>query len=424
MSRLNYFSPYLSKPEYHEDQLTRAFLVVLRYVPMAMAAFVETIKNQVNKSDIDFQSYLLENISIENINTQVTSLLTEGVTDLVAVMMTDDHWNEELEVRHRNYGARYDGVIQVGSVLITIENKPCSKDIWIEQINPNLDKDSEINVYPKGVVLKWPDIIKMLGSLLSRDILGYCENTLIDDFLSFVQSNFPLLNPYYNLEVCKGNSILLNLRCKNIMEEVAPDSVHCHRGSGYCIVVEPGAVKQVYLRYHPETDVIYMSLYPGDTMSQAKIFYEYLDLERFLALQDQGWEIGQNLHFSHIQKILHWSKLEINIKEYLNYWKNHMEKIAQVKRKEETDFKNYIDEMLVLNLINKEDEEALNELFNKSSRHHINPCPGVSLEYCWPLDKAGNLDGNKNFSEEVKRKIIEAFDVLHQSFIPVPQKEL
>ena len=101
-----------------------------------------------------------------------------------------------------------------------------------------------------------------------------------------------------------------------------------------------------------------------------------------------------------------------------------MEKIAQVKRKEETDFKNYIDEMLVLNLINKEDEEALNELFNKSSRHHINPCPGVSLEYCWPLDEAGNLDGNKNFSEEVKRKIIEAFDVLHQSFIPVPQKEL
>ena len=41
MDRLNYFAPYESKKSWHEDQLTRAFLVVLRYVPMAQAVFLE-----------------------------------------------------------------------------------------------------------------------------------------------------------------------------------------------------------------------------------------------------------------------------------------------------------------------------------------------------------------------------------------------
>jgi len=411
MFRLNYFTPYQSKPEYHEDQLTRAFLVVLRYVPVALAAFMEAIRNKLNESDISFPSYLLENVTIENIDTQVTNPPTEGVTDLIAVMMTDNNWTEELEVRRRKYDVRYDGVIQVGSIIITLENKPCSQNIWPEQISPGLDEDSEIHVYPKGVVLYWPDIISMLGSLLSRDILGHCENTLIDDFLSFVQYNFPLLNPYYNLEVCKGNSALLNLRCKNIMEKIAPDSIRYHRGADYCIVVTPGAVKEIYLRYRPDDRAIYLSLYPGDTMNQAKALYKEIDIDSLQALQQNGWSAGQNLHFSHIQKHLHWSESEIGINDYVDYWKVNIEKISQVNRDETTLFNKYIDELLVLNLITKEDAKALDELFNQSSRGHIRPCPGIYLEYCWPLEEAAKLDKDEKFSEEVKARIKEAFDV-------------
>jgi len=46
MDRLNYFAPYESKLASHEDQLTRAFLVVLRYVPLAQAVFLELIRER------------------------------------------------------------------------------------------------------------------------------------------------------------------------------------------------------------------------------------------------------------------------------------------------------------------------------------------------------------------------------------------
>ena len=46
MERLNYFSPYQSKGAWHEDQLTRAFLVVVRMVPLALASLLDLIREQ------------------------------------------------------------------------------------------------------------------------------------------------------------------------------------------------------------------------------------------------------------------------------------------------------------------------------------------------------------------------------------------
>jgi hypothetical protein len=46
MERLNYFSSYQSKGAGHEDQLTRAFLVVVRMVPLALAGLLDLIRDQ------------------------------------------------------------------------------------------------------------------------------------------------------------------------------------------------------------------------------------------------------------------------------------------------------------------------------------------------------------------------------------------
>ena len=44
MERLNYFAPYQSKSPHEEDQLTRAFLVVLRYIPLVRANFIDILR--------------------------------------------------------------------------------------------------------------------------------------------------------------------------------------------------------------------------------------------------------------------------------------------------------------------------------------------------------------------------------------------
>ena len=45
MDRLNYFTPY-SRGSRHEDQLTRAFLAVLRLVPSARMAFIDLVRQK------------------------------------------------------------------------------------------------------------------------------------------------------------------------------------------------------------------------------------------------------------------------------------------------------------------------------------------------------------------------------------------
>ena len=52
MSHLNYCYPYQSRPPEHEDQLTRAFLVLLRLVPLAQAAFLDLIRAKQKESGL------------------------------------------------------------------------------------------------------------------------------------------------------------------------------------------------------------------------------------------------------------------------------------------------------------------------------------------------------------------------------------
>ena len=46
MDRLNYFNPYQSKDSSHEDQLTRAYLVLLKYSCHAFFIFIEYVRSK------------------------------------------------------------------------------------------------------------------------------------------------------------------------------------------------------------------------------------------------------------------------------------------------------------------------------------------------------------------------------------------
>jgi len=46
MQRLNYFNPNQSKPGYHENQLTRAYLVLMKHSFHAFAIFFDYVRSQ------------------------------------------------------------------------------------------------------------------------------------------------------------------------------------------------------------------------------------------------------------------------------------------------------------------------------------------------------------------------------------------
>jgi hypothetical protein len=227
-------------------------------VLFSQAAFIETIREKLGDAKAKLPSYLSGNDSIENIETQVGNISTDGVTDLIAIMMTDKNWTEDLPVGIRESAARYDGIVQVGPVVLTIENKPCSKNIWKEQVT----------------------------------------------------------------------------------------------------------------------------------------------------------------HFSHIQRHYYWSKSNVDVRDYLNYWIKHHEKIVQVNKEQGKGFNRYLDELRSLDMITDEDVKELDELFNQTGRNHIRPCPGLYLEFSWALDQAAALDKRGEMPEQVGEKIKQALITWSQPFAP------
>ena len=146
MGSLNYFEPYQSKTVYHEDQLTRALLVVLRHSPAALQFFsrvtedaLQKTAERVRKSVLSLPAFHELPLDKVSMATQVGSLQRWTATQVLSVLLTDEAFGPKESVQVSERGARYDGLIKFGDdLLLIIENKPRMDNVWEEQLNPNL----------------------------------------------------------------------------------------------------------------------------------------------------------------------------------------------------------------------------------------------------------------------------------------------
>ena len=196
MDRLNYFNPYQSKGDSHEDQLTRAYLVVLKHSSHVFFTFFEYCRSKhsikENEKAISIID-LLENgwdIETQKGNPSINT------NWLLSILITDSSIKGGDGIQSSERNARYDGIITFGNELtIVIENKPRSGNVWFEQLNPSRQNLSEeTKIFGQPLVLEWKEIIKQLNQLLSIPTLSGYEKIMIDDFLSFIDEKFPRTN--------------------------------------------------------------------------------------------------------------------------------------------------------------------------------------------------------------------------------------
>lgn len=408
MDHLNYFAPYISKTSYHEDQLTRAFLVVLRYVPLAQASFIDSIREVQfeNKSEQIIPPLSDLGSQLTTIESQVQSINQDNGR-LVSIVLTNENWMPSGFVKASERGARYDGVIYYAfGWILVIENKPNSWNISEKQLNPNIPKGSEITIDPKSICLNWREVIEQLSSLLERGLIHGAEALLVLDFIDFIDKNFSYLNPYTSFRICKDNKYLLKRRCISVMEKIAPGKVKYHRGWKGFIEIE-GPVRTIDL--YPEVFEngewrIVLAMYPGATMTQAREFLNKLRKKEFLGLQEKGWKIAPDLHLSFRAANIA-TRTKKSLEEYILYWQTEKRLISQVQR---NNFITLFQKLKDENLISEEDIPKLEEQFINSKRQTLNICPGLALYYSWSKPKAIELDSQDRFEEEVRFRIQEA----------------
>ena len=418
MERLNYFSPYQDKGAWHEDQLTRAFLVVVRIVPLALSGFLDLIRDeQASRGSavkLPSSTELLAN-GFE-IETQKNSI-AQNTGRLISVVMTDEDWKPEQDVVASDRGARYDGILSFDpSWIIVIENKPSSHNIWEEQVHPNVPEVCEIEIDKVAVVLQWRNVIERLTTLVAAKVLAGAERMIVDDFLLFLDEQFSYLNPYDTFGKCKNLVPLLERRCGSILEAVAPGRVNWHpawgmRGMHSILLNKPAAVERCGLYPDEDGTRIKVELCPGDTMLQGRRLFGNLrqqGVDGLIVLKERGLKIAPNFHFGFIQKGFgHGVKTRLSLEEYIRYWMEHLPEIEQVSLMEQT-FVEALQEFVGSGMMDRGDVSKVVAALPAPMAPSFNVIPGIKMLFSWPLGKAVEIDRRGGMVEEFKRTVNEA----------------
>jgi len=415
MNRLNYFNPYDSKAGSHEDQLTRAYLVLLRHSCHAFFVFFEFARSKHKTASKEKSFTIIEFLERGwDIETQKGNPVIN--TDyLLSVLITDsDIATAESSVQSSDRNARYDGIITFGSDLtMVIENKPRSGNVWFGQLNPSRQNLAEgTQVYSNPIVLEWKEIIKQLNHLLSFPTISGYEKLMIEDFLSYIDENFPSLNPYDSFHQCKGNVELINRRIYNLLKSLALDEskVKYHRGWGYYVETPYPQIQQIGLIfYEDEKDSCFeLSFYFGDSQRQAISFYN--SNPNISHLNSSDWYCHPNFHVSFMTSNLVWIKLE-NTEHYLQFWKDNVNEIYQQKRKDVPNYLKWLADEKVIEMT-KEAEEQLKERFYDTAMQTLNVCPGFGVIHTFSFADAEMLDRDGKLKFVIAERIKEALKIV------------
>jgi hypothetical protein len=287
MNHLNIFNSYKDKANHHEDELTRTFLVLLKNIPIIQKLFLDIIMETIDFGDEE--SLLRESFFIEEVHTQLSNnnqLFKSKMIEsrkIISVIISDDHYSNEHIVENSNRQARYDGVVMCNpGMVFLIENKPFVKNVWSEQLNPNLPIDKDIRIHNQPCSLSWRNIITDLNRLISKNILSGSDKWIVEDFLQYIDNNYKWINPYTNFNVCKNDKLLLDKRCILAMSRILINGelkeVIYHKDWKHYITSDKSTIKQIALdsTVNSSNWTIDLWMYVGDTMNSARESYSKL----------------------------------------------------------------------------------------------------------------------------------------------------
>jgi hypothetical protein len=274
---LNVFEPYGDLGRGHEDQLTRAAMIVLRLVPLAREALLHEIgepsQSRLPDCTIDLQAAHLVDPSEEGAS---NGKVQRG--RLVSVFLTPDFEPPELagEVTDTDRGQRFDGVLRFDPELVVLlESKVCRK--WAKR---NGHRVGELNLggvrfaQRRTCLLRWHDLLEAWWRLAEIGVLAPAEHALIQDMLGYAHQDFGHLLPFGSLRRVGADPIRRKWRLRSLLREA----------SG----IEPERVGLVHVRLDnalgaqslqraaldiDEADRLTLHMWPGELKPQAEHLY-------------------------------------------------------------------------------------------------------------------------------------------------------
>lgn len=409
LRHMNVFVPYERRPHTHEDNLTRAFLLVLRGVPVAHAAWLDLV-DQAHRANGGSGVPRLHALAAPRIVTQ-TGSVPEGVRRVISLVQSDETFVDESDAEVSPRCQVLDGVVSYDEFALVIENKPSHRNIRPEQLRVNVPAGVTHDVKVAGIA--WRDIVLAWGRLLEAGHLGPAETVLLGDFLDFVETFHPTLRPFSKVGFCGRDIGRLGRRCAELLKALAPDDYRPHRGWGQTIRLSEGqcALMVGFFPRARETDVdLVVEFDPGDTTSQGRALYAKAELARVLELRSRGWTITPNFHLAHMTMNLVYTTVLLDVPAYWAVWgvESNLLRKAWPREEHESLFASF----LKLGLAVPSDRAEFDAKISNTKRDRINVCPGLIVQWRIPVDDAALLDARGQLESRVREVMLDGAGAL------------
>ena len=403
-SHLNFFVPYEKAAAWHENQLTRALLVVLRYSPMAHQTWLRLVAPEKHLHNLSKADFATQRQRVLGSNTE----MPEGeVVPGISVWLAPDAAQDIPSIKDSDRQQVLDGIVNYGNdLVVVIENKIGWGGVTEQPHRINLH-GSPVRFEAKPRSVKWQELLGVLFDLVERDLVTGAERLLLSDFFDLVEEHFPRIGPYSTLARCGDKPFRVGRRLDTILGVVVGTDVGKAKGgrdlSGTAMIA------MAWLMF--ADDKVRLRMYPGDTLTQARALYgDRSALKAVLALQSDDWRVEPNFHWGFMATGYAWAKTPLQVNKYCDYWVGEIGTTRELSRLE---WEAYWAKLESAQIVEDGAKEAFDADFTCSQRQKVHPRPGLFCEYVWPLAEAQQLDAHGKFVEKVRVRVNQILTALN-----------
>jgi hypothetical protein len=415
---LNVFTRY-ERVDHHEDQLTRAAMIVLRLVPAAREALLRLIDGPG----------IAQLGTAGEVDMQTSEILARAdtradVDELISVFLVPDETRSEpeAEVVPSPRGQRLDGVLRfLPDLVVVLESKVVegASDLQARELNygswqPRRSRRRNVH---------WHDLLEAWWRLGDLHLLTPTEELLVQDLLDFADEHFPALLPFTTLRRAAGHEGRVNRRLRALM--LLATGFPPRDRTRYLMLDEhlgTESVQRAELAVVTEQRQLWLEMWPGESNSQARHLYSADRANRLAALNGTaGWDIAPNVHLSfrnaHWRQRLYLDASDLPIARYAAQWSDgDLDRIGQYDAP-------VLREELWPWLLERGYAKPTDDLDWFCERLGNRPAylrPGIRIRRTWPLDEGEQLDDRNELVGEIRQSINTILTCLDEQILDAP----
>lgn len=441
---LNVFEPYRDLPRGHEDELTRAAMIVLRLVPLARETLLHAIgepsQAQLPDCVVDMQATNIVDPSEENL---AGGQVRRG--RLVSVFLTPDIEPFDIaeEITDIDDNQRFDGVLRFDpDLVVVLESKVCRR--WARR---NGHRVAELNLggtrfsERRTSLLRWHDLLESWWRLVELGVLSPAEEAIVQDVLSYAHQDFGQLLPFGTLRRVGTDPVRRKWRLRSLLREatgIKPERaglVHVRLDTALGVASLQRAALDVEdtrtgapSRAHPEEheqagERLTLHLWPGELKRQAEHLYSHGHAESLCELlerEGEDWRVQP-------QPLLGFRNAPVRTRVYLTC---ELDPAEYARRWQGEDWKkvgahhrNHIRPdlwpwLLERGYASERDAARLDPFLHALGRRFAHLRPSIHVSRSWSWGQAEVLDDEGRLPGEIRDALNNVLSLLDEPLLP------